>query len=162
MKWSREEKKSLCSHSPFVFNMQGFLEQTYLFYGYYKVDKIHFPNVTYNLPLAYLLVTVAYLLISLIWIVKRYWRGYTLRNVMCLTDQFLINVSLRSATGFKRNLVQDEDRFQSFCNKIFAGWDFCITNENASRLKRSSLLYELRVSRLFLLNMKFFSEDAGD
>ncbi|XP_037326822.1 transmembrane channel-like protein 7 isoform X1 [Pungitius pungitius] len=98
----------------------GFLEQTYLFYGYYKVDKIHFPKATYNLPLAYLLVTIAYLFLSLIWIVKR------------------------SATGFKRNLVQDEDRFQSFCNKIFSGWDFCITNENAVRLKRSSLLYELR------------------
>lgn len=98
----------------------GFLEQTYLFYGFYEVDKIHFPKFTYNVPLAYLLTTIAYLFLSLIWIVKR------------------------SATGFKRNLVQDEDRFQSFCNKIFAGWDFCITNENASKLKRSSLLYELR------------------
>ncbi|CAB1453576.1 unnamed protein product [Pleuronectes platessa] len=98
----------------------GFLEQTYLFYGYYKVDKIFFSNATYNLPLAYLLATIAYLFLSLIWIVKR------------------------SATGFKRSLVSDEDRFQSFCNKIFAGWDFCITNENAARLKRSSLLYELR------------------
>lgn len=57
-----------------------------------------------------------------------------------------MTLSSRSATGFKRNLVQDEDRFQSFCNKIFAGWDFCITNENAAKLKRSSLLYELRVS----------------
>lgn len=57
--------------------------------------------------------------------------------------------SLRSATGFKRNLVQDEDRFQSFCNKIFAGWDFCVTDKNAARLKRSSLLYELKVSGLF-------------
>ncbi|KAM8771926.1 transmembrane channel-like protein 7 [Acanthopagrus schlegelii] len=98
----------------------GFLEQTYLFYGYYKVDKIHFPKMTYNLPLAYLLATIGYLFLSLIWIVKR------------------------SATGFKRNLVQDEERFQSFCNKIFSGWDFCITNENAAKLKRSSLLYELR------------------
>lgn len=98
----------------------GFLERTYLFYGFYKEDKIIFPRFTYNLPLAYLLVTIAYLILSLIWIVKR------------------------SATGFKRNLVQDEDRFQSFCNKIFSGWDFCITNENASKLKRSSLLYELR------------------
>ncbi|XP_072319996.1 transmembrane channel-like protein 7 [Eucyclogobius newberryi] len=98
----------------------GFLEQTYLFYGFYKVDKIIFPNFTYNVPLAYLLVTIAYLILSLIWIVKR------------------------SATGFKRNLVRDVDRFQSFCNKIFAGWDFCITNENAARQKRSSLLYELK------------------
>ncbi|XP_061578826.1 BOS complex subunit NOMO1 [Cololabis saira] len=99
---------------------QGFLERTYLFYGFYKVDKIHFPNVTYNLALAYLLATIACLFLSLIWIVKR------------------------SATGFKRSLVQDEDCFQSFCNKIFSGWDFCITNENAAKLKRSSLLYELR------------------
>lgn len=98
----------------------GFLERTYLFYGFYRVDKIIFPKFTYNVPLAYLLVTVAYLVLSLIWIVRR------------------------SATGFKRNLIQDEDRFQSFCNKIFAGWDFCITNENAAKLKRSSLLYELR------------------
>ncbi|KAG7491884.1 hypothetical protein MATL_G00008720 [Megalops atlanticus] len=98
----------------------GFLEETYLFYGYYKVEAIRFPRFTYSIPLAYVLVTVAYLLLSLIWIVKR------------------------SAAGFKRNLVQDEDRFQSFCNKIFAGWDFCITNENAARLKRSSLLYELK------------------
>ncbi|KAM8841968.1 transmembrane channel-like protein 7 [Synchiropus picturatus] len=98
----------------------GFLEQTYLFYGYYRAHKVHFPNMSYNLPLAYLLVTIAYLFLSLFWIVKR------------------------SASGFKRNLIQDEDRFQSFCNKIFAGWDFCITNPNAARLKRSSLLYELR------------------
>lgn len=81
---------------------------------------------------------------------------------MYLNDQFLDvlltwnNFSSRSATGFKRNLVQDEDRFQSFCNKIFAGWDFCITNENASKLKRSSLLYELRVSGSFLLNLTFY------
>ncbi|XP_016890873.1 transmembrane channel-like protein 7 [Cynoglossus semilaevis] len=98
----------------------GFLEQTYLFYGYYRAHKIYFPKTTYNLPLAYLLATIAYLFLSLVWIVKR------------------------SATGFKRSLIQDEDRFQSFCNKIFAGWDFCITNVNASKLKRSSLLYELK------------------
>ncbi|XP_051994291.1 transmembrane channel-like protein 7 [Xyrauchen texanus] len=97
----------------------GFLEQTYLFYGYYKLEFIH-SHFTYNLPLAYLLATVSYLLLSLVWIVKR------------------------SAAGFKRKIIQDEDRFQSFCNKIFAGWDFCITNENAARLKRSSLLYEIK------------------
>ncbi|XDV17144.1 hypothetical protein PO909_016548 [Leuciscus waleckii] len=97
----------------------GFLERTYLFYGYYNLEFIH-SHFTYNLPLAYLLATISYLLLSLVWIVKR------------------------SASGFKRKLIQDEDRFQSFCNKIFAGWDFCITNENAARLKRSSLLYEMK------------------
>ncbi|XP_055365682.1 transmembrane channel-like protein 7 isoform X2 [Betta splendens] len=99
---------------------EGFLEQTYLFYGYYTVDRIHFAYIIYNLPLAYLLATIGYLIVSLIWIVKR------------------------SATGFKDNMVQDEDRFQSFCNKIFAGWDFCITNKNAAGLKKKSLSYELK------------------
>ncbi|KAB5523807.1 hypothetical protein PHYPO_G00156650 [Pangasianodon hypophthalmus] len=98
----------------------GFLEHTYLFYGYYNVESVSFSHFSYNVPLAYVLCTITYLLLSLIWIVKR------------------------SAAGFKRKLIQDEDRFQSFCNKIFAGWDFCITNENAARLKHSSLLYELK------------------
>ncbi|XP_076839055.1 transmembrane channel-like protein 7 [Brachyhypopomus gauderio] len=98
----------------------GFLEQTYLFYGYYMVSSIQFPSFRYSVATAYLLCTITYLLLSLLWIVKR------------------------SVTGFKRKLVQDEDRFQSFCNKIFAGWDCCITNENAARLKHKSLLYELK------------------
>lgn len=68
----REKRDVLFSHVSFVLYQQGFLEQTYLFYGYYRADKIHFSNSTYNLPLAYLLVTIAYLFFSLIWIVKRY------------------------------------------------------------------------------------------
>ncbi|XP_029432746.1 transmembrane channel-like protein 7 isoform X2 [Rhinatrema bivittatum] len=98
----------------------GFLELTYLFYGYYTVEEIHFKTHTYSVPLAYLLVTIAYILLSLLWIVKR------------------------SVEGFKQSLVSSEDRFQSYCNKIFAGWDFCITDQNAAELKHSSLLYELK------------------
>ncbi|XP_019368148.1 PREDICTED: transmembrane channel-like protein 7 [Gavialis gangeticus] len=98
----------------------GFLELTSLFYGYYAIDSIKFIVIKYNVPLAYLLTTFAYLALSLIWIVKR------------------------SVEGFKQNLVRDEDQFQSYCNKIFAGWDFCITDLNAARLKHSSLQYELK------------------
>ncbi|XP_043969623.1 transmembrane channel-like protein 7 [Gambusia affinis] len=99
---------------------EGILERTYLLYGFYKKDEIRFPKFIYKLPLAYLLATLGYLLLSLLWIVKR------------------------SAEGFKRHLIKDEDRFQSFCNKIFAGWDFCITSESAANQKRNSLLYELK------------------
>ncbi|XP_060755350.1 transmembrane channel-like protein 7 isoform X2 [Neoarius graeffei] len=110
----------------------GFLEHTYLFYGYYNVESLTFSGFSYNLPLAYVLCTIACLLLSLIWIVKR------------------------SAAGFKRKLIQDEDRFQSFCNKIFAGWDFCITDENTARLKHSSLLYELKHQRYnFIVKLIF-------
>ncbi|XP_053069172.1 transmembrane channel-like protein 7 isoform X3 [Acinonyx jubatus] len=98
----------------------GFLEETCLFYGHYTIDGVKFQNFTYDLPLAYLLSTIAYLALSLLWIVKR------------------------SVEGFKINLIRSEEHFQSYCNKIFAGWDFCITNRSMADLKHSSLRYELR------------------
>ncbi|KFO79983.1 Transmembrane channel-like 7, partial [Cuculus canorus] len=98
----------------------GFLEVTSLFYGYYTIDDAWLSILRYNLPLAYLLATFAYLALSLLWIIKR------------------------SVEGFKQNLVHDEDQFQSYCNKVFAGWDFCITDPNAARLKHRSLQYELQ------------------
>ncbi|KAM9305536.1 transmembrane channel-like protein 7 [Gastrophryne carolinensis] len=98
----------------------GFLEMTYLFYGYYTIDTVTVYIFRYNVPLAYIMVTFAYLLLSIIWIVKR------------------------AVEGFKQSLVHDKDRFQSYCNKIFAGWDFCITDQACGRLKHSSLLQELK------------------
>ncbi|KAG8513620.1 Transmembrane channel-like protein 7 [Galemys pyrenaicus] len=98
----------------------GFLEETSLFYGHYTIDGVKFHNFTYDLPLAYLLSTIVYLALSLLWIVKR------------------------SVEGFKINLIRSEEHFQSYCNKIFAGWDFCITNRTMANLKHSSLRYELR------------------
>ena len=50
---------------------QGFLEDTYLIYGHYTIDGVKFQNFVYDLPLAYLLSTIAYLALSLLWIVKR-------------------------------------------------------------------------------------------
>ncbi|XP_053550906.1 transmembrane channel-like protein 7 isoform X2 [Bombina bombina] len=98
----------------------GYLEFTYLFYGYYTVNSVSFPLFKYNLPLAYVLVTITYLLLSVFWIVKR------------------------AVRGFRQSLVHEQDRFQSYCNKIFAGWDFCITDENCARIKKSILQYELK------------------
>ncbi|XP_068002944.1 transmembrane channel-like protein 7 [Melanerpes formicivorus] len=98
----------------------GILEVTALFYGYYTIDAVWISAMRYNLPLAYLLATFAYLGLSLLWII------------------------IRSVEGFKQNLVHAEDQFQTYCNKVFAGWDFCITDPNAARLKHRSLLYELQ------------------
>ncbi|OCT64108.1 hypothetical protein XELAEV_18045210mg [Xenopus laevis] len=50
----------------------------------------------------------------------------------------------RAVDGFKQSLVHDEDKFQSYCNKIFAGWDFCITDQYSATLKHSSLQHELK------------------
>ncbi|KAM8934193.1 transmembrane channel-like protein 7 [Pelodytes ibericus] len=103
-----------------VLSGTGFLELTYLFYGYYTIESVTFNVFRYSLPLAYLMVTVTYLFLSVIWIVKR------------------------AVAGFRQSLVHSQDRFQSYCNKVFAGWDFCITHEHYARLKHSSLKHELK------------------
>ncbi|XP_039416499.1 transmembrane channel-like protein 7 [Corvus cornix cornix] len=103
-----------------LFSGTGFLEVTSLFYGYYTIDVVWISIMRYNLPLAYLLATFAYLTLSFLWILKR------------------------SVKGFMQNLVHDADPFQSYCNKVFAGWDFCITDPNAAWLKHRSLQYELQ------------------
>lgn len=103
-----------------VLSGTGFLEVTSLFYGYYSIDAVWISIMRYNLPLAYLLATFAYLALSFLWIIKR------------------------SVEGFKHNLVHDADPFQSYCNKVFAGWDFCITDPSAARLKHCSLQHELQ------------------
>ncbi|XP_007437980.1 transmembrane channel-like protein 7 [Python bivittatus] len=115
--------KGLVSFYSYIIDLlsgTGFLEMTSLFYGYYTVDNVYLGLLEYHVPLAYLLITLAYLSLSFVWIIKR------------------------SVEGFKRSLVYSEDPFQSYCNKILAGWDFCITDVNAARLKQSSLLYELK------------------
>ncbi|NWV95876.1 TMC7 protein, partial [Machaerirhynchus nigripectus] len=104
-----------------LFSGTGFLEVTSLFYGYYTVDAVQISIMRYNLPLAYLLTTFAYLALSFLWIMKR------------------------SGEGFMQNLVHDADPFQSYCNKVFAGWDFCITDPSAAQLKQRSLQYELQM-----------------
>uniref|UniRef100_A0A8C3PVL7 Transmembrane channel-like protein n=1 Tax=Chrysolophus pictus TaxID=9089 RepID=A0A8C3PVL7_CHRPC len=119
--WIEQSSYSYCS--VFILNLafsQGFLEVTVLFYGYYTIDAAWLSVLRYNLPLAYLLTTFACLALSLLWIIKR------------------------SVKGFRQNLVHDVNQFQSYCNKVFAGWDFCITDLNAARLKHRSLLYELQ------------------
>ncbi|XP_051877722.1 transmembrane channel-like protein 7 [Pristis pectinata] len=108
------------SHMINLLSGTGFLEQTYLFYGFYQTDELRSDYFHYNIPLAYFITTFAYILLSLFWVVKR------------------------AVEGFKQSFIRSEDRFQSFCNKIFAGWDFCITDEHAAELKHSSLQYELK------------------
>ncbi|NWW73663.1 TMC7 protein, partial [Climacteris rufus] len=103
-----------------LFSGTGVLEVTSLFYGYYTIDAVWISIMRYNLPFAYLLATFAYLALSLLWIIER------------------------SVSGFKQKLVHDADPFQSYCNKVFAGWDFGITDPSAARLKHCSLRWELQ------------------
>ncbi|CAG9763504.1 unnamed protein product [Ceutorhynchus assimilis] len=102
----------------------GQLESTPLFYGYYQ-NKIHSytlfnTNMYYNLPLAYILITLVLFLVSLIAIVRT------------------------GAKGFRERLVQGEGQFYQYSNLIFGGWDFCIHNEKSARIKHKALHSELK------------------
>lgn len=78
------------------------------------------PRFYYDLPLAYVSVTVLYLLMTLIAIVKSVSRE------------------------FKDRLVQGEGQFYQYCNLVFGGWDFCIHNGKSALVKHKALMNEMQ------------------
>lgn len=79
-----------------------------------------FSNFFYDLPLAYVSVTLVYLLMSLVAIMKSVSRE------------------------FKDRMVEGEGQFYQYCNLIFGGWDFCIHNEKSAYIKHKALLNEVK------------------
>lgn len=101
----------------------GFMEKTLMFYGMYSnqiigIDKSD-TQLFYNLPLAYVCIGAAYLLMSLIAIVKA------------------------ASREFKDRLIEGEGQFYQYCNLIFGGWDFCIHNEKSAFIKHKALYNEI-------------------
>lgn len=78
------------------------------------------PKFYYDLPLAYVSVTVLYLLMTLIAIVKSVSRE------------------------FKDRLVEGEGQFYQYCNLVFGGWDFCIHNGKSALVKHKALMNEIQ------------------
>ncbi|KAM4016963.1 voltage-gated chloride channel TMC4 [Anomaloglossus baeobatrachus] len=99
----------------------GFMEFTYMFYGYYKNTSVIFSDFSYNIPLAYLVTTLIYFLLSLLWVV------------------------IRSVQGFKQSLVTEDSSMANYTDKVLAGWDFCIKDEKIIKLRQRSIRYELKV-----------------
>jgi len=101
----------------------GSMERTILFYGFYPENLISGDGDThlYNLPLAYVAISVVYLLGCLGVIVKS------------------------AAQGFKERLMEGEGQFYQYCNLVFGGWDYCIHNEKSARMKHKALYNEMKV-----------------
>ncbi|XP_063798935.1 transmembrane channel-like protein 4 isoform X2 [Pseudophryne corroboree] len=99
----------------------GFMELTYMFYGFYKNTAVNLAAFSYNIPLAYLITTLIYFLLSLLWTV------------------------VRSVQGFKQSLVTQDASMTSYTDKVFAGWDFCMKDEKIIMLKQKSIQHELKV-----------------
>lgn len=65
--------------------VQGFMEYSYLFYGYYNNTVVADTNFSYNIPLAYLLTAAFYFAFCLICIIARYVSEQTQYCLILLT-----------------------------------------------------------------------------
>ena len=50
------------------------------------------------------------------------------------------------STGFTDSVIESGGLFYSFCNKVFASWDYCITSEKAADLKKKNIHQDIQVS----------------
>lgn len=103
------------------FTGQGWINSTLLFYAGYPDSKLLSDHdVEYDLPLAYLLVGGGYFFVSLLLMV---------RNL---------------ARSFQESYIESGGTSTSFCNKIFAAWDYCISNENTAKVKSQNIVQTVR------------------
>ncbi|XP_018014670.1 transmembrane channel-like protein 7, partial [Hyalella azteca] len=100
----------------------GLLEYSPIFYGFYTKETIYVPwgdtTKSYELPLAYL-------------------------SAMLFLMAFCLVVMVRKAAqGLRENLRSTEGEFYQVCNLIFGGWDFCVDNNKAARVKHRAIYNE--------------------
>uniref|UniRef100_A0A8D0GT45 Transmembrane channel-like protein n=1 Tax=Sphenodon punctatus TaxID=8508 RepID=A0A8D0GT45_SPHPU len=116
--------QGLVSYFTYIMDLlsgKGFMELTYLFYGYYKNSVVDFVGFSYNIPLAYLLTTLFYLFFCLLWVVRR------------------------SVQRLRHSLVTEDGSLGTYSEKIFAGWDFGLTQRQVVELRKKSICYELKL-----------------
>ncbi|KAJ4930635.1 hypothetical protein JOQ06_024944 [Pogonophryne albipinna] len=99
----------------------GFMEYSYLFYGYYNNTMVEDKNISYNIPLAYLFTAVFYFVFCLICIIAR--MGTAARVVV--------------ATG--SSTVGDYSMI------VFTSWDYGCLGDRATKLKQKNIHYQLQV-----------------
>jgi len=111
------QNRSAGDHILDFFTGQGYINTTIMFYSNYDSVVLQSENgeYVYDMPLAYMLVGGAYFILSLFSMVKNL------------------------AHGFTESIIESGGFFYSYCNKVFASWDYCITNEKAVQLKQNCI-----------------------
>lgn len=99
----------------------GFMEYSYMFYGYYNNTVGGDNGYTYNIPLAYLLTASFYFIFCLISIIIR------MGGVMRLA----VTTGGGAAGGYSM--------------MVFTGWDYGLQGDRATELKRKNIRYQLQV-----------------
>ncbi|KAL5018437.1 hypothetical protein ScPMuIL_004159 [Solemya velum] len=102
----------------------GWMEKTALFYGYYSADALDLGSSNeYIMPLAYILVTIICLLVS------------------------LVQMTRHTIQSFRETLLSTSTKHSEYGNTVFAGWDFAMVDEKSAIL-RSKSIYNDIVSEL--------------
>lgn len=102
------------------FTGEGWMRQTLLFYGNYPSKALVFAEgLRYNLPLAYLLTGGAYFIFSFFFMIS---------NLM---------------SNLKESYIESDGIFSSYANKVFAAWDYCISDENSAEHKHDVFTQEI-------------------
>ncbi len=52
------------------------------------------------------------------------------------------------ATSFRKNFIEAHGGDDDFCDRVFCGWDFAITQKKTAQLKVESLVTQLRVAHI--------------
>ncbi|KAI1885870.1 hypothetical protein AGOR_G00208220 [Albula goreensis] len=99
----------------------GFMEYSYLFYGYYNNTEGITNDFSYNIPLAYLLTAAFYSIFCLICIVIR------MGSVIRVT----VKTGGRTVGGYSM--------------LVFTGWDYGLQGDRATKLKQNNIRYKLQV-----------------
>lgn len=99
----------------------GFMEYSYLFYGYYNNTVVADANFSYNIPLAYLLTAVFYFAFCLICIIAR--MGTAARVAVATGGSTVGNYSMI----------------------VFTSWDYGCLGDRATKLKHKNIHYRLQV-----------------
>ncbi|XP_068120405.1 transmembrane channel-like protein 8 [Hyperolius riggenbachi] len=101
-----------------VFTGEGFMEDTFLFYGHYRTKVTE--DSSFNVSLAYLLTPVIFLSICSLGLLQCTVKGITERR------------------------MRSRDYRTPISSRVFAGWDFCIREDETSQLRQQSLSYEFK------------------
>ncbi|KAL6109396.1 tmc4 [Pungitius sinensis] len=99
----------------------GFMEYSYLFYGYYSNTMVADRNFSYNIPLAYLFTAVFYFVFCLI----------------CMIARMGIATRVAVATG--------GGSVGNYSVILFTNWDHGCQGDRATKLKQKNILYRLQV-----------------
>lgn len=49
------------------------------------------------------------------------------------------------AKNFQQSYIESGGTSASFCNKVFASWDYCICDENTAKIKSQSIVQTVKV-----------------